>query len=188
MPRKVRCTACGFIMQEGKLGDRCPACGALRKAFEPYEDPLSEERRRVLDRDFHPIAVHFPIAFAVSLVVLSISPFVLSGPIEQLSLSTAKLLSPLLPLLVIVAFLAGVADGKVRFRRIDRSLILKQKVLYGLLFFLFSVGLSLVVWFGGLTNPLYAALAIFLSTATVFFSLMLGLLGKSILNSAFPGK
>ena len=58
----------------------------------------------------------------------------------------------------------------------------------GLLFFLFSVGLSLVVWFGGLTNPLYAALAIFLSTATVFFSLMLGLLGKSILNSAFPGK
>ena len=42
----VRCKACGFLMKEGKLGDRCPACGAPKTAFEPYKDPMAWNRRR----------------------------------------------------------------------------------------------------------------------------------------------
>ena len=39
----VRCRACGFIMEEEKLGDVCPACGIPRKAFEPYKETMSKK-------------------------------------------------------------------------------------------------------------------------------------------------
>ena len=35
MKKYVRCKACGYIMEEGKVGDRCPACGAPRAALVP---------------------------------------------------------------------------------------------------------------------------------------------------------
>ena len=68
----VRCKACGYIMERSKLGDKCPACGVSATMFEPYDDKLSEKRRRLLDIHVHPIVVHFPQAFAAFLAAAGI--------------------------------------------------------------------------------------------------------------------
>jgi hypothetical protein len=186
--RLVRCKICGYVMPEGKLKDKCPACGVAAKAFEPWEDPLSAERRRALDLDLHPIAVHFPTAFVVSLIVIFAVGLAFTGMAAELFLCAGRLMSLFLPLLVIAAFLLGLKDGTVRFRSVGRSEILKKKVLFGLLFFALSLALPLVVWLWGVDGPAPLAVALALSAAGLACNVVLSLLGTSVLNSAMPGK
>jgi MFS family permease len=188
MAKLVRCKVCGYIMPEGKLGGKCPACGAPDRAFEPYEDPMSEARRRLLSKHLHPIAVHFPTAFAATLVVLAIAAPLFADRIQQLLLSTARILAIFTPLLVIVGLLTGVLDGRIRFRSLRRSAILKRKLALALLFFLFSAGFTLLIWLSPLFAPGFTLLAIAAAIAAFICSFLLGLLGASVLNSAFPGK
>jgi len=184
----VRCKVCGYVMPEGRLKDKCPACGVAAKAFEPWEDPLSEERRRALALDLHPIAVHFPTAFVVSLIVIFIVGLAFSGKAAELFLCAGRLMSLFLPLVVILAFLLGVKDGIVRFRSVGRSEILKKKVLFGLLYFLFALALPLVVWLWGIDAAAPLAVALALSAAGLACNVVLSLLGTSVLASAMPGK
>src|SRR4030043_339111 len=114
MKKLVRCKACGFVMLESKLKDKCPACGVPSQMFEPYTDPMSESRRRILDLHLHPIAVHFPTAFAVAVLVFSIATFFFSGPVEELLISTIKVMVLFLPLVVLIAFVVGLVAGKIR--------------------------------------------------------------------------
>jgi O-antigen/teichoic acid export membrane protein len=174
-------------MAEEKLGDKCPACGVPRDMFEPYTDPMAESRRRILRLDLHPIAVHFPTSFAVAVLVFAIATLFFSGLVEELLISTIKVIALFLPLVVLIAFLAGLLDGKTRFRRLDRSHILKTKIVYGGLFFIFSVGLALVVWLAGLGSIPLISVAVALASGSVACTVVLALLGTQILNSAFPG-
>jgi O-antigen/teichoic acid export membrane protein len=156
--------------------------------FEPYEDPVGEARRRLLDAHLHPIAVHFSTAFAASLVVLAAGTLIFSGRVEEVLVCTARLMSLFLPLLVLATFLLGLLDGRTRFRSVGRSQILKRKVFYGSLFLAFSVGLALTVWLwapGGAAGP---ALAIALAVLAFACSTVLGVYGTRLTNSAFPGK
>src|SRR3972149_10318207 len=89
--KMVRCKVCGYVMPEGKLRDKCPACGVAAKAFEPWEDPLSEQRRRALALDLHPIAVHFPTAFVVSLIVIFVVGLAFRGGAAELFLCAGRL-------------------------------------------------------------------------------------------------
>jgi rubredoxin len=183
----VRCKSCGYIMAEAKLRDKCPACGVPREMFEPYTDPMAESRRRILRLDLHPIVVHFPTSFAVAILVFIIAAFFFSGPVEELLVCTIKIMTLFLPLLVLIAFLAGLLDGRVRFRRLNRSHILKTKMIWGSLFFVFSLGLALLVWLGGLGSLTFISIAAILAAAGVTCSVVLALLGMQILNAAFPG-
>ena len=187
MEKLVRCKSCGYIMPEASLKDKCPACGVPRDMFEPYTDPMSESRRRILDLHLHPIAVHFPTAFAVAVLVFSIAIFFFSGPVEELLISTIKVMVLFLPLVVLIAFLVGLVDGKIRFRRLGRSHILRTKILFGSLFFAFAVSLAVVVWLGGFGSVILTSIAVILSAAAVACSVVLALLGMRILNAAFPG-
>ena len=83
MKTMIRCKACGYIMEGGKLGDKCPACGAPKTAFEPYTDPMAAPRRKMLNLQLHPIAVHFPITFAVAAFVFSLAILFLSGEAQS---------------------------------------------------------------------------------------------------------
>lgn len=188
MAMLVRCKVCGYVMPEGRLKDKCPACGVPAKAFEPFEDPVSEERRRALDMHLHPIAVHFPTAFAVSLIVIFLVALIFTGRAAELFLCAGRLMSYFLPLVVIAAFLLGVKDGRLRFRSIGRSDILKRKILFGLLYFLFAAGLALLIWLWGVdgTAPLIAALA--LTVAALACNVVLSLLGTAVLASVMSGK
>lgn len=184
----IRCKACGYIMKEGKLGDRCPACGAPRTAFEPYRDLVAEPRRRILNLHLHPIAVHFPVSFSVAaFVFLAVISF-LPAAAQALLLSTIMVITLFMPLVVLVSAVVGWIDGKIRFRKIGNSQILQKKILYGILLFVDSVALALIVWAGGLNASLLILAAIVTSGVAVFLAILLGLLGTSITEAAFPGK
>jgi uncharacterized protein (DUF983 family) len=187
MKKLVRCKACGYIMLESKLKDRCPACGVPSQMFEPYADPMSEPRRRVLDFDLHPIAVHFPTSFAVAILVFSIASIFFRGPVQELLISATKVLALFLPLVVIIALAAGIVDGRIRFRGLRKSQILKKKVRCAALFLIFSIGLALTLWLGGLGTILFNSIAVVLAAANVGCTVVLALLGMQILNAAFPG-
>lgn len=187
MKKLIRCKACGYIMAEEKLGDKCPACGVPRDMFEPYTDPMAESRRRIISFHLHPIAVHFPTSFAVAVLVFTIAIFFFSGPAEELLICTTKVMALFLPLLVLIAFLVGLIDGKIRFRRLGHSHILKTKMLWGSLFFVLAVALALLLWLGGLGSTLLISVAVALAAGGVACSVVLALLGMQILNAAFPG-
>ncbi len=188
MARMVRCKSCGYLMPEDKLKEKCPACGVPAKMFEPYEDPVGQARRRLLDAHLHPIAVHFSTAFAASLVVLAAGTLLFSGGVQEILACTSRLMSLFLPLLVLATFLLGLLDGRTRFRSVGRSQILKRKVLFGILFLAFSIGLALSVWLQAPPSAAGPALALVLAVLAFACSVVLGAYGSRILNSAFPGK
>jgi uncharacterized membrane protein/rubredoxin len=182
----VKCKVCGYVMAEGKLGDRCPACGAPRAAFEPFTDRISERRRSLLDLHLHPMFIHFPQAFSVSVLVLSFAPFIFRGQALDLLWGTLKILALALPLAAAAAFAAGVVDGRTRFKSIRRSPILRRKLIFGSLLILSSLGATLQLWRGGVSESrnlpvIVLALIAFLS------SFSLGLLGNKITGSEMPG-
>jgi hypothetical protein len=183
----VRCKACGYIMPAGKLGDHCPACGAPKTVFEPYTNPIGEKRLRILNLDLHPIAVHFPVAFTYALLALLVLSIFMTGVEQALFIGAIKVITLFLPLLVIAAFVLGWIDGVTRFRKIRNSRILKTKILYGSLLFVFSVALMLVNWVVPATVFTATLISIFLAIGAAIFALLQGLLGSSIMNAAFPG-
>jgi uncharacterized membrane protein/rubredoxin len=144
----VRCRVCGYITAEGKLGAKCPACGAPRSAFEPFNDRISERRRALLDLHLHPMFVHFPQAFSVSILVLSFAPFIFRGQALELLSATLKILALALPPAAAAAFAAGVIDGRTRFKGIRRSPILRRKLIIASLLVLSSLGAALRLWLG----------------------------------------
>lgn len=187
MDGMIRCKVCGYITSEKRLGDKCPACGALRAAFEPYKDRISVRRRRYLNLTIHPIAVHFPQAFGASVFVLSLAPVVFRGKVEDFLVRGLKFMSLFLPLLVALSLLAGWLDGRVRFKKIGRSMILKRKLVLAFLFLTFSIILALLVWLKGVDGSGARALIILVALAAFVCSFLLGLLGTRIYNSEWPG-
>jgi len=182
----VRCKSCGYIMLESKLRDKCPACGVPRQMFEPYTDPMSESRRRILDLHLHPIAVHFPTSFVTAILLFSIATFFFREPVQGFLICATRVMGLFLPVLVLIAFLVGLLDGKIRFRRFKNSLILRRKILFGSLFFVFSVALALSLWLIGLSSVLGIFIAVALGVLGLACTVILSLLGMQILNAAFP--
>lgn len=184
----VRCKACGYLMPAGKLHDRCPACGAPKTAFEPYTDPMGPERRKILKLDLHPIAVHFPVSFVAAVLVFSIAIPFLAGEAQTLLIDTNKILVLFIPVLIIATFWLGWLDGKIRFRKISNSRILKTKIVYAILLFLVSSAITVVIWISGYDSAGLSALIGVLSAAGLILVVLLALLGISINRAAFPGK
>lgn len=141
MPEFVKCKACGYITTKDKLKDVCPACGVPAKMFEPYTHTVSLKRRRILDLHTHPVLVHFPQAFALTLCGLSFLVFFIDGKAREAIFSTLLVLSLLLPLTVIFAVITGVLDGKIRFRKVTTPL-LKKKIALSIIFFLAALAMA----------------------------------------------
>lgn len=182
----VRCRACGYIMEAAKLGDACPACGVPAKQFEPYDDKVSDKRRRLMDLHIHPIVVHLPQAFVAFLLPVGILLFFATGALRNLLLGTATVLGVVLPFTVAAAFSAGLFDGKLRFRRLTTA-VLRRKMLLGGLFFLASCGGALVVILAGL-ETIGAILGFtLLNVAGLGAAMALGTLGGPLFLAKFPG-
>jgi rubredoxin/uncharacterized membrane protein len=184
--RYVRCKACGYIMEEGKLADRCPACGAPKSAFMPYTDPLSTRRRNLLKLDLHPVAVHFPVSLTAAILVFVIAVAFLSDTARSMLVDTTKILLLLVPVLVIAAGVIGFIDGRVRFRKIKNSMILKRKIVYASLLFVVLTAQTVIVWIFGFTG-IITAVSIVLGAVAIGLIVLLSRLGVSIMDSAFPG-
>ena len=120
MTSLLRCRVCGFIIKEGKLGDRCPACGVPRTAFESYDDKITEKRRKLLDMDIHPVVVHFPQAFSVFILFLTIFTLIFPNFLRAEILCSIPILAIFLPLVTAAAIFSGAFDGKTRFKKLNR--------------------------------------------------------------------
>jgi rubredoxin len=186
MKNYVRCKACGYIMQEGKVGDRCPACGAPKSAFEPYDDPMSPRRRTLLNLDIHPVLVHFPVSLTSAVLAFLILTAFLAGSAHAMLVDTVKILVLVLPALVIVTGAGGIIDGRIRFRKIKNSLILKRKILGACSLFVVLAAQTVVIWVVGFSSAGIAAAAV-LAAIAVGIIIVLAKMGMGIRVAAFPG-
>ena len=186
MNELVICKSCGFVMEKPGLKDKCPACGVLARMFEPYVDRMAPSRRRILKLDLHPILVHFTQAFTATIPVLGLLTFVCSPQVQASLRGAITVLSAALPLVVLLTFLAGLLDGKIRFRRVTTPL-LKTKILCGLSLLVCSIAILLVVVLRAQMDTTTIASILALSVPAVACSTYLALLGVRLTNSAFPG-
>lgn len=185
MKKLIKCKTCGFIMEEGKLKDKCPACGVPAKMFEPYTSDISEKRASILNAHLHPVIVHAPQASAFFLLAFVLI-FIFNVPFKNDLLSTIKILSFLLPIVVLGAFGSGLLDGKTRFRKVTTP-ILVQKITLGILFFVFSSVMLVLAFFFDLNTILVWTLFLLCNLICFVMSMKLGLLGSSLLNARFRG-
>lgn len=186
MSNLVRCKACGYIMDGAKVSDFCPACGVPAKQFEPFDDRIKEERRRILDLHIHPVIVHAPQAFALSLILLPIGLVVAAGDLRNMCLDTARLMGAALPITVLAAFIAGIFDGKIRFRKTNTPLLKKKKFVGGL-FFVISLAICTLSLFTNLEDlgPIVAFEG--LALLAMGCGAWLGFVGTPLAIAKFPG-
>jgi uncharacterized membrane protein len=186
MANLIRCKACGYVTKEGKIKDVCPACGVPAKMFEPYTDPVSEKRRMILGLHIHPIMVHFPQAFSITLFLLMVLSYFTPVKIEWMLFDAILVVSFLLPYFVILSIITGLLDGKIRFRKVTTPL-LKKKFILGVLLLIISIILAFVAFSGGFpASPLREYFTL-LTIIAVACSAELGLIGGHLMEAKFPG-
>ena len=183
----LRCKVCGFVIEESKLGDCCPACGVKRVAFIPDTEKLSDKRRAILDAHIHPIIVHVPQAFAFSALVLAIGILFVPKSLLNHTWYSLQVLAFFLPVSAIAGLVSGMYDGKIRFKKISTP-YLKQKIVLGTVFLLDTAALALIA----LTQkfPLdMPGFAFILTGSIIAFvcSIMLGKIGAALACSRMPG-
>jgi len=185
MSQLLQCKPCGYIIKEQDLGQVCPACGMPKSAFEPYKENISPKRKFILGLDLHPIAVHFPQAFTTILPLILIFNIFFTSYYAKELVIVSKFLSVLLPFTVIGAIICGVIDGKVRFKKIRTSALIK-KIIIGCIFLLFSVSISLIIIFSDFESQskIYVLL---LSVACVLCAIILGTIGKKLMYAKLKG-
>jgi uncharacterized membrane protein len=182
----IRCKLCGYVTKEGSIKDKCPACGVSAKMFEPYKDPVSESRRQRLGLHLHPIIVHFPQAFTSFLLFTAAVSFTVSDPLKEAFIMTLKVLTAFLPLAVSFAFLSGLFDGKMRFKRLATP-YLKRKILVGTVFFLVSVAMAFTAFTSEISAAPSMLTYIVLSFIAACCSILLGWIGGRLLDAKIPG-
>ena len=186
MSEYVRCKACGYIMEAPELKNVCPACGVPASQFEAFKPRIVGKRKKILDFHLHPIILHVPQGFAVSLVFFSIIlPFLGEGEIRASVLGAARTLAILLPVAVLAALGTGLLDGKIRFRRVTTPTLVR-KIVLGSLFFIFSLGGAAFAAFTSLAGSALIPFGI-LQLRGLAAGTMLGLLGSRLMETGFPG-
>jgi rubredoxin len=180
------CSVCGYIINEGFKGEACPACGAAKTAFQPYLDKMSPKRRKILNLHMHNILVHFPQAFSLLMLFLIVMSLFLKESSKFDFMTTFKILSFFLPLSVLVSIISGVIDGKNRFKQITTP-ILKKKIAVAILFFIFSIGVVLLLNVSSLAPGLLLKLLIVLTGICALCSLFLGYNGGRLSGKEVSG-
>lgn len=181
MKELVRCKACGYVMEAGKLKDVCPACGMSAKVFEPYRERVALNRLFVLSLDLHPIAIHLSqtFVFLIPFLLLMTNLF----PHLQPELFGNVLLFSFyaFPLTLLAAVVTGITDGLFRFKSLKPPL-LRLKIIFSLCITILAITMFFVARTGE-----YELITILLSLGCLYFAVRLGLLGKKLLNVILPG-
>ncbi|MGV7927315.1 MAG: rubredoxin-like domain-containing protein [Spirochaetota bacterium] len=183
---QLKCKACGYIIDEKKLGDVCPACGVPRKAFEPWTDDMSPRRRTLLTLNLHPIALHFPQAFSAMIPVFILAGLLLPLPFGFEVSQAVRLLSVLVFPFAIAAFSSGIIDGMTRFKRLGTP-SLARKIVLGLIFLAASFSLSLVAILNEAIEPVRWHIFA-LAFLCVGLQVALAQIGKRLMCIYLPGK
>jgi rubredoxin len=182
MDNKMICGLCGLIIEENQLKEICPVCGVKKAAFKPYQDRVSEKRRKYLQCHFHSLIIHLPQAAAVLITALLAFKFVLPQTLQPIILSTVHLLSVLLPLMAIAGLFSGLLEGKFRFKRLDTPW-LKLKIIVSSLF----IGLSMIMSIQVVFFSPHFLLHFLLSLSCTACAVILGHKGGQLINLEVPG-
>ena len=180
----VRCRICGFVLAEHDLKDVCPACGVSRNLFDPYEDLVEPARRFFLALDFHPVVVHAPQALTFLTMVLLIGEsFAPVAWLDYLVKSVVVMLA-LLPATAAGAFVTGLVDGTVRFRRLKAPL-LREKILLGAVFFVLTLVMAGLVLAGAGGHTAHSRLLLVLNALAFVCCSRLGVVGSRLHRAVF---
>jgi len=183
MKTLVRCKACGYIMEEGHLKDKCPACGVPKTAFEPYNSKVSEKRENFLSLHVHPILVHIPQGIMILYPFFTLAAILFpTGRIKSQLIDITVLLGILMPLFVVIAIITGVIDGKVRFKKLKTPDLLK-KIYLGLILLVLTFILSILI-ISGVTDLL---IIFVFSLGFLTLSAFLGRIGSKLTEAKLLG-
>ena len=184
----VICRLCGYIEKASEADKPCPACGAPPTAFIPYEHKASEQRRLFLKLDIHPVTVHFTVSFTITALLLFflslLIPDLFGVPIGYNGM--LDLLVIIIPFLVIAGGATGIADAKMRYRKLQTKLI-RQKIVLGSIFFIVSIFLviSHVLSNDG-TESVFVLLEAILLIASGVCTSILGWFGADLVGKIVP--
>ncbi len=180
----VKCKACGYIMCKDKLGEVCPACAVSRKVFEPYTEKVSPHRKKILDLFLHPIAVHFPQAFAIMIPPFLIVSLFIIPPYNHDLFVAGKTLSYFLPFVTVFAFCLGLLDGRIRFKKLNTPALI-QKMVVGGCFLALSIAIGIIAFRTSLMGP-WRYVVIGLTLFCAGCAAVLGQIGGKLIYAKLP--
>jgi rubredoxin len=181
MKELVRCKACGYVMEAGKLKDVCPACGMSSKVFEPYRERVALNRLFVLSLDLHPITIHLSQTFVILIPLMLIITNLFPDFNHQLFRNVLVFCIYVFPITLIAAVGTGITDGLFRFKSLKPPL-LRQKIAFSSGIILFSICVFISATKRANDMPVFI-----FSLFSLYFAVKLGLLGKKLLNVILPG-
>jgi O-antigen/teichoic acid export membrane protein len=184
MKKYVRCSVCGYVMDEALLEDKCPACGIPKVVFEP-DINVSPGRRFILGQHLHPISVHFPQVFLLLILFLPLLSLVVNDPLRGEFLIVAKLAIFALPFTALGGIVTGLFDGKLRFKRLSTPLLIK-KTIAAAIFQILSLAILAVYLYQGFAGA-NLWLIVGLSALATGCAAYLGRVGSSLFNAILPG-
>lgn len=185
MEKMVRCKACGFVTRESDVRDVCPACGLPRTVFEEHDEKISKKRKLILELHLHPIAVHFPQALAALVFVFLAGGLLLDSRLGGQLTQSAWILAVLLFPAVLGAILAGVVDGKIRFKKLATP-FLRQKMVLGFLLLVLSTPMAATaIWCQDQSWAPYLLLG--LSLGCLACEVFLGKIGVKLMYARLNG-
>ena len=184
MKEYLKCRACGYIMDKEGAPDICPACGVGKKAFEEYKYNISEKRRIILSIDIHPIILHIPQGVSAIIPFFALLSMLLPLHYAVRLTAAVEMLVYLLPLSVFGAFISGVFDGKVRFKKISTP-ALKKKMILGAALFAVTAAMLYIQIAGGVEAMLLPIT--FLSVFALGLQAILARIGIKLMFAYMPG-
>jgi rubredoxin len=181
MKELVRCRPCGYVIEEDKLGDVCPACGMPRKVFEPYRERVSLNRLLLLNFDLHPIAIHLSQALVITIPLLTIITNISGNFYPELLKNVLIFSVVVFPLTLVLAIITGIIDGLTRFKTLITPLIIR-KIFASSVILVLSVILLFVAPYEH-----FGIFTIGISLVSLATGIQLGLWGKKLINVILPG-
>ena len=186
MRKLFKCRVCGYVVGRKESPDVCPACGVKGKIFEEYESPISKKRRIALELNIHSVMVHLPIAFVSSMFLISVLRIIGFINDRSVFMGMLRAIVLILPFVAIFATIAGMLDGKLRFKRINTP-HLKKKLVLACFFILVSISLFVIQYFLDLDRSTYNIVVLIYSIALLGIATPLGLIGGRLLDSKVRG-
>jgi len=180
MRSHIQCGVCGYIGEESKIKQVCPACGAPLSSFQHYEYGINEKRLSNLNLHLHPILVHFPISISILSFVFLLIAFFMGSESNNQWILIEKIISIILPFSIIAAMAAGLFDAKSRLRDVVGSLQ-KQKIKLGTFFLVVSCVSAILINYEVFTF-FGRVVILILGLLGILFSILLSKKGVSLLS------
>lgn len=183
--KRSRCGTCGYVLAGSRAEKACPACGSGPEALGPFESRLGPKRSRLLGLRLHPIAAHGAPAFAASVLALSAAIAAVGDvPVKTALVDTARVLTAAMPIAIVAAFLTGLLDGRLRFKKRTTPILLR-KMAASALFLALSFAAAALALFTPLDATVLAPFAV-LAALEAGCALYLGRKGAGLRDAAVP--